>query len=63
MNKEKFPDESDLYERGVTAKRTPKKRLSTEGAWCADCKIVMVPSGGACFHCPKCGGSNTRCGG
>lgn len=62
MNKEKFPNEYDDYERGITAKRKPTKQLNTSGAFCPDCHIVMVPSGG-CFHCPSCGGANAKCGG
>ena len=61
---EKFPGKYDEWERGMTTpKPRPKgKPLLTSGAFCPDCKMVMIPSGG-CFMCPCCGRGNAKCGG
>lgn len=60
LDKDNFPGKYDSWERGTVSPRLPK--LNTEGSFCPDCRVVMIPSAG-CFMCPVCGRGNAKCGG
>jgi hypothetical protein len=62
MDEDRFPNSYDNWDRGVAQPVRTNKRLSTDGAFCPNCHVVMVPGGG-CFTCPLCGGTNAKCGG